>query len=94
MPCLATGYPKPMYRWKKDGNELNFRNDSRISDSLEKGTFEIANPIAADSGVYQCIAENQFGKAFSHLIFVQEATAIEHFLFQNASDKQGNAWES
>lgn len=92
MPCLATGYPKPMYRWKKDGNELNFRNDSRISDSLEKGTFEIANPIAADSGVYQCIAENQFGKAFSHLIFVQEATAIEHFLFQNASDKQAPTW--
>lgn len=89
MPCLATGHPKPMYRWKKDGLDFNFRNDSRVSDSLEMGTFEIANPLPADAGVYQCIAENQFGKAFSKLIRVKESNAMNGSLTTVAVKKQG-----
>lgn len=89
MPCLATGHPKPMYRWKKDGLDFNFRNDSRISDSLEMGTFEIANPLPTDAGLYQCIAENQFGKAFSKLIYVKEMNRRNGTLLITALEKQG-----
>ncbi|XP_074533175.1 contactin-1a [Halichoeres trimaculatus] len=54
MSCTASGKPKPRIRWLKNG-ELTDRREMRFS-SL---TFE-------DSGMYQCIAENDHGVIYAN----------------------------
>ncbi|XP_074168297.1 contactin-3 [Rhinolophus sinicus] len=59
--CRASGKPKASYRWLKDGEALVL--EERIQ--IENGALTIANLSVADSGTFQCIAENKHGLASS-----------------------------
>ncbi|EJW80898.1 hypothetical protein WUBG_08192, partial [Wuchereria bancrofti] len=52
LECIATGNPKPIIVWKRDGQLLNTRNSR----------FVIASSKASDAGRYTCEARNEAGK--------------------------------
>ncbi|XP_036905816.1 contactin-3-like [Sturnira hondurensis] len=59
--CRASGKPRPSYRWLKNGEALVL--EERIQ--IENGALTIANLTVADSGMFQCIAENKHGLIYS-----------------------------
>ncbi|XP_054450594.1 contactin-3-like [Pteronotus mesoamericanus] len=59
--CRASGKPRPSYRWLKNGEALAL--EERIQ--LENGALTITNLTVADSGMFQCIAENKHGLIYS-----------------------------
>lgn len=59
--CLATGYPRPAIRWRKDG-VLVSSQDSRII-LHESGALEIRYAKLGDTGVYTCTASSRSGVA-------------------------------
>ncbi|XP_016417720.1 contactin-5 isoform X2 [Sinocyclocheilus rhinocerous] len=59
--CRATGKPKPTYRWLRNGEPLN--SQSRVE--MVNGELIIHRLQQADSGMYQCIAENKYGAIYS-----------------------------
>ncbi|XP_073981216.1 hemicentin-1-like isoform X2 [Rhodnius prolixus] len=52
--CLVSGHPKPVLEWKHDGKKIN--NGGRFY-------LDITAANLGDAGIYQCDAENLFGKA-------------------------------
>ena len=48
-----SGYPKPTYRWKKDGKELSPASDRRLS-VLDDGSLKIDKVTKSDGGNYTC----------------------------------------
>uniref|UniRef100_A0A6J0TGL1 Contactin-6 isoform X1 n=1 Tax=Pogona vitticeps TaxID=103695 RepID=A0A6J0TGL1_9SAUR len=60
--CKATGKPKPSYSWFKNGQPLT--PEERIH--IENGTLTIAMLNISDSGLYQCVAENEYGSVYSN----------------------------
>ncbi|KAM7378154.1 hypothetical protein PAMA_013175 [Pampus argenteus] len=72
--CKPRAAPKPRFTWTK-GKELLF-NNSRIS-IMYDGSLEIRNATKNDEGVYNCLAENDRGKANSSgYLTITEATTI------------------
>ncbi|VIO88235.1 Uncharacterized protein BM_BM11652 [Brugia malayi] len=67
LECIATGNPKPIIVWKRDGQLLNTR-DSR---------FVIASSKASDAGRYTCEARNEAGKVSTD--FVVDIFIKPHF---------------
>ncbi|XP_069499634.1 contactin-3-like [Ambystoma mexicanum] len=59
--CRASGKPKPSYRWLKNGDTL--KAEERIH--FENGALTIGSLKVADSGMYQCLAENKHGVMYS-----------------------------
>ncbi|XP_055985239.1 contactin-3-like [Sorex fumeus] len=59
--CRASGKPRPSYRWWKDGAALAL--EERIQ--VENGALTISNLSVADSGMFQCIAENKHGRVYA-----------------------------
>ncbi|XP_014390417.1 PREDICTED: contactin-3 [Myotis brandtii] len=59
--CRAGGKPKPSYRWLRNGEALAL--EERIQ--LENGALSIVNLSVADAGMFQCVAENKHGLAYS-----------------------------
>ncbi|XP_053561563.1 contactin-5 [Bombina bombina] len=55
--CKATGKPRPIYRWLKNGLPLMPQN--RIE--MVNGMLTIHNVNQSDAGMYQCLAENIYG---------------------------------
>ncbi|XP_041852368.1 contactin-1a [Melanotaenia boesemani] len=54
MSCIASGIPKPLIRWLKNGKPID-RKEMRF----RRLTFD-------DSGMYQCIAENRHGVIYAN----------------------------
>uniref|UniRef100_A0A3B5LMC9 Ig-like domain-containing protein n=1 Tax=Xiphophorus couchianus TaxID=32473 RepID=A0A3B5LMC9_9TELE len=54
--CKAIGKPKPRYRWLKNGQE-------RVH--VEAGRLTISTIRLSDSGMYQCVAENEYGSLYA-----------------------------
>ncbi|XP_076870175.1 contactin-4 [Brachyhypopomus gauderio] len=78
--CRAKGNPKPHYRWKFNGRDLNIDMDSNYS--LVEGNLLINTPQAMKhGGTYQCIATNALGTILS-----REAK-VEFAYLQNSSSK-------
>ena len=71
--CQATGFPPPVYRWKKDGN---FITDTNITDT----SLKISNIERSDDGEYQCIASNNPGAILSNKVHVRVACEYSYFL--------------
>uniref|UniRef100_A0A673C4D5 Contactin 4 n=1 Tax=Sphaeramia orbicularis TaxID=375764 RepID=A0A673C4D5_9TELE len=58
--CKAVGKPRPTYRWLKNGLPLT----AQVRTSSEDNPH-ITNPILSDSGMYQCVAENEHGSVYA-----------------------------
>ncbi|OCT93246.1 contactin-5 isoform X1 [Xenopus laevis] len=70
--CEARGVPTPIYRWLRNGTEIDLENDYRYS--LIDGDFIISSPNEMkDSGQYQCLAANSFGSILSREATLQFA---------------------
>ncbi|XP_067094402.1 contactin-4 [Osmerus mordax] len=59
--CRASGKPKPKYRWLKNGSAL--ATEGRIL--IEEGRLSISRISLTDSGMYQCLAENDHGVIYA-----------------------------
>ncbi|XP_018408440.1 PREDICTED: contactin-5, partial [Nanorana parkeri] len=55
--CKASGKPRPIYRWLKNGLPLLPQN--RLE--MVNGMLTIHNISQSDAGMYQCLAENIYG---------------------------------
>ncbi|KAI1726467.1 immunoglobulin domain-containing protein [Ditylenchus destructor] len=72
--CAAIANPTPTYKWLKDKIPFQptmFRD--RISMGRHNGSMTFTSFAAEDSGVYQCLAENDNGTALSERITLEEA---------------------
>ncbi|XP_067101932.1 contactin-5 [Osmerus mordax] len=59
--CKATGKPRPAYRWLRNGFPVT--PQSRVE--MVNGELVIQKVQQADSGMYQCVAENKYGAIYS-----------------------------
>ncbi|XP_014830568.1 PREDICTED: contactin-4-like, partial [Poecilia mexicana] len=59
--CKAIGKPKPKYRWLKNGQPLTARERVHV----EAGRLTISTIRLSDSGMYQCVAENEYGSLYA-----------------------------
>uniref|UniRef100_A0A673XQ66 Contactin-3 n=1 Tax=Salmo trutta TaxID=8032 RepID=A0A673XQ66_SALTR len=59
--CRASGKPKPVYRWLKNGEPLVL--EDRIL--VEGGRLAVSRINLLDSGMYQCLAENEHGAIYA-----------------------------
>uniref|UniRef100_A0A8C4Z5H5 Contactin-4-like n=1 Tax=Gadus morhua TaxID=8049 RepID=A0A8C4Z5H5_GADMO len=59
--CKASGKPTPTYRWLKNGQPM--APGERIH--IEDGRLGIASVSLTDSGMYQCLAENEHGAIYA-----------------------------
>uniref|UniRef100_A0A674NSP0 Contactin 4 n=1 Tax=Takifugu rubripes TaxID=31033 RepID=A0A674NSP0_TAKRU len=57
--CKATGKPKPSYRWMKNGENLE-------PSEVANGALSISRLTLSDTGMYQCVAGNKHGEAYSN----------------------------
>ncbi|XP_076869805.1 contactin-3-like [Brachyhypopomus gauderio] len=61
--CMATGKPKPSYRWMKNGENLE-PTEERVQ--VVNGALSISRLALSDAGVYQCVAGNKHGEVYSN----------------------------
>lgn len=61
----AKGDPSPLLVWYKDDEPLEM--SARVKEFVEEGihTLLIMEAVAADSGCYECVAENEHGKTYT-----------------------------
>ncbi|XP_015243548.1 PREDICTED: contactin-4-like isoform X2 [Cyprinodon variegatus] len=59
--CKAIGKPKPRYRWLKNGHPLTVKERVHV----EAGKLTISTIRLSDSGMYQCVAENEYGSLYA-----------------------------
>ncbi|XP_062588505.1 neuroglian-like [Saccostrea cucullata] len=64
LPCMATGFPAPTFKWKRNGLELDY-SDGRFVMVPGEGSLIISYTEERDEGVFQCLAENEFGTSAS-----------------------------
>ncbi|XP_012717253.3 vascular endothelial growth factor receptor kdr-like isoform X1 [Fundulus heteroclitus] len=58
LPCFASGVPRPLVRWYKDGVELQESPGVTLG---ENGTLTIERVKKDDEGRYECVAQNVEG---------------------------------
>uniref|UniRef100_A0ABM5EYL0 ADAMTS-like protein 3 isoform X2 n=1 Tax=Pogona vitticeps TaxID=103695 RepID=A0ABM5EYL0_9SAUR len=72
--CGTVGASNPKYTWRKDGVELKSSEKVILEAS---GKVQILNLTREEMGVYQCVAENDFGSTIgTSAMFFAEAPAI------------------
>ncbi|BFZ17029.1 hypothetical protein BsWGS_20067 [Bradybaena similaris] len=64
LQCDVKGDPKPTIAWLKDGFPVD-DTDPRIQ-ILETGYLQIRNSQESDEATYECVAENEWGVAYSY----------------------------
>ncbi|ELU03425.1 hypothetical protein CAPTEDRAFT_124498, partial [Capitella teleta] len=74
LTCEAEGTPQPAIRWNHNNAPLDENRANIIRPDESKGTIVIEQATALDQGLYQCIAENQYGKAVSDITTLRRAT--------------------
>lgn len=58
LECIANGYPKPLVKWLRNGEDIDISDlDSRFR-IVGTGSLQIARVEDADGGNYQCRASN------------------------------------
>lgn len=62
------------YTWKRNGIDFNpSGNDDRVVQLPNSGTIVITKPEDKDEGIFQCFAENSYGKSATININLREA---------------------
>uniref|UniRef100_A0A8C4UE85 Hemicentin-1 n=1 Tax=Falco tinnunculus TaxID=100819 RepID=A0A8C4UE85_FALTI len=65
LPCEATGTPRPVVTWQKEGiNVLTTGNSYMV---LPSGSLQIAKSSVEDAGTYTCVAQNPAGTALGKI---------------------------
>ncbi|XP_068170736.1 contactin-4 [Antennarius striatus] len=59
--CKAIGKPRPTYKWLKNGEQLTAQGRIHV----EAGRLTISKISLSDSGMYQCVADNEHGAAYA-----------------------------
>ncbi|XP_075997483.1 contactin-4 [Genypterus blacodes] len=59
--CRAVGRPLPTYRWLKNGQPLAAEGRTHV----DGGKLSISSISLLDSGMYQCVAENEHGAVYA-----------------------------
>ncbi|KAK3601735.1 hypothetical protein CHS0354_016099 [Potamilus streckersoni] len=96
LPCTAIGSPNITFQWLKDGEPFNPDDPNFISKKTnitrvvqfkeDTGTLVLSELESEDSGIYQCIASNAFGKSYSrHLHLVEAKLGV----FKSLSKEEG-----
>ncbi|KAK6177079.1 hypothetical protein SNE40_015257 [Patella caerulea] len=84
LPCVADGEPQPKYTWTRNGLEFYPRgNDYRMVQLPYVGTIVINRPEERDEGIYQCFADNGYGKSATININLLEAK-LDSFAITNS----------
>ncbi|KAH9492264.1 hypothetical protein Btru_026128 [Bulinus truncatus] len=68
LACEVKGDPKPTIMWLKDYLPLD-TTDPRV-EVLDSGYLTIQHSQESDEGTYECVAENEFGVAYSYRAMV------------------------
>ncbi|KAI0242499.1 Neuroglian [Lamellibrachia satsuma] len=83
LKCVASGQPKPEYRWEMNDREFSpSGNDPRVIIQPGVGTLIFVNPILKDEGFFKCFASNRVGTAVTDVIYLRQAR-LDQFLAQS-----------
>ncbi|XP_060245885.1 hemicentin-2 [Meriones unguiculatus] len=63
LPCEATGSPKPLVTWWKDGQKLDFRLQQGAYRLLPSNALLLAAPSPQDSAQFECVVSNEVGES-------------------------------
>ncbi|XP_075415669.1 hemicentin-2 [Tenrec ecaudatus] len=63
LPCEASGSPKPLVVWWKDGQKLDFHLQQDTYRLLPSNALLLADPSPQDSGQFECAVSNEVGEA-------------------------------
>ncbi|XP_054440698.1 hemicentin-2 [Pteronotus mesoamericanus] len=63
LPCEASGSPKPLVVWWKDGQKLDFRLQQGAYRLLPSNALLLAAPSLHDAVQFECVASNEVGEA-------------------------------
>uniref|UniRef100_A0A2K5KA06 Hemicentin-2 n=1 Tax=Colobus angolensis palliatus TaxID=336983 RepID=A0A2K5KA06_COLAP len=63
LPCEASGSPKPLVVWWKDGQKLDFRLQQGAYRLLPSNALLLAAPGPQDSAQFECVVSNELGEA-------------------------------
>jgi len=61
LKCAASGSPVPSLSWLKNGNELSSQDAAKVRYYEGGAVLTISSVTSSDSGMYQCLAENNVG---------------------------------
>ncbi|XP_059849711.1 hemicentin-1-like [Hypanus sabinus] len=62
LECVASGKPKPILKWLKDGQSLEAVGKIHIKSSSDGSSLAIKGVSASDTGRYTCVAQNPAGE--------------------------------
>ncbi|XP_014802303.1 PREDICTED: hemicentin-1 [Calidris pugnax] len=65
LPCEATGTPRPVITWQKEG--INIITTGNSYTVLPSGSLQIAKSAVEDAGTYMCVAQNPAGTALGKI---------------------------
>ncbi|XP_055671290.1 hemicentin-1 [Falco peregrinus] len=65
LPCEATGTPRPVVTWQKEGINVVTTGNSYMV--LPSGSLQIAKSSVEDAGTYTCVAQNPAGTALGKI---------------------------
>ncbi|XP_060630493.2 hemicentin-1 isoform X1 [Anolis sagrei] len=62
LSCKASGIPRPVIQWLKDGKPVGSGESQRISMTPDGSLLSISGALASDIGKYTCVATNLAGE--------------------------------
>ncbi|XP_035878268.1 hemicentin-2 [Phyllostomus discolor] len=63
LPCEASGWPKPLVAWWKDGQKLDFHLQQGAYRLLPSNALLLAAPSPQDAALFECVASSELGEA-------------------------------
>ncbi|XP_008585904.1 PREDICTED: hemicentin-2-like, partial [Galeopterus variegatus] len=63
LPCEASGSPKPLVVWWKDGQKLDFHLQQGPYRLLPSNALLLTAPSLQDSALFECVVSNEVGEA-------------------------------
>ncbi|XP_053523819.1 hemicentin-2 [Artibeus jamaicensis] len=63
LPCEASGSPKPLVAWWKDGQKLDFRLQQGTYRLLPSNALLLTAPSPQDTALFECVASSEVGEA-------------------------------